>query len=130
MSEDWASLAAISNDYLDTRYYSAIETYRKSGSLLNELGVAAALEGDFQKASSLFEQAIEVEPGNIEMTVDRLEAQMLEAASNMEFERAAELRDRMKELQGRMLMTGIPTRTSSTTGSGKGRKKGRRGKKT
>ncbi|MCJ7498798.1 excinuclease ABC subunit UvrB [bacterium] len=70
----------------------------------------------------------EFEPGNVETTVARLEAQMLEAASNMEFERAAELRDRMKELQDRMLMTGSPTRSSSATGSWKGRKKGRKGK--
>ena len=72
----------------------------------------------------------EFEPGNVEMTVGRLEKEMLEAASNMEFERAAELRDRMKELQNRMIMTGSPTRTSSTTGSGKRRKKGRKGKAT
>ncbi|MDF1526622.1 MAG: excinuclease ABC subunit UvrB [bacterium] len=70
----------------------------------------------------------EFEPGTVEMTVGRLEKEMLEAASNMEFERAAELRDRMKELQERLLMTGSPTRTSSATGSGKGREKGRKGK--
>jgi len=70
----------------------------------------------------------EFEPGNIEATIGGLETQMLEAASNMEFERAAELRDRVKELQERMIMTGTPTRTSSVTGSRKERKKGRKGR--
>ena len=67
-------------------------------------------------------------PSNLEATVAKLEKEMLEAASNMEFERAAELRDRMRELQDRMIMTGSPTRTSSFSGSGKEKKKSRKGK--
>ncbi len=70
----------------------------------------------------------DIEFSDLESTVARIEKEMLEAASNMEFERAAELRDRMRELQDRMIMTGSPTRTSSTSGSGKGKKKSRRGK--
>jgi excinuclease ABC subunit B len=58
----------------------------------------------------------------------KLEKEMLEAASDLEFERAAELRDRMRELQDRMLMTGSPARTSSIAGTGKGKKKSRKGK--
>jgi excinuclease ABC subunit B len=67
-------------------------------------------------------------PSDLDATVAKLEKEMLEAASNMEFERAAQLRDRMRELQDRMIMTGSPSRTSSTTGAGKGKKKGRKGK--
>ncbi len=70
----------------------------------------------------------EFEPSDFKATVDKLETEMLEAASNMEFERAAELRDRMRELQDRMLMTGSPARSSSTTSSGKRKKKGSKGK--
>jgi excinuclease ABC subunit B len=70
----------------------------------------------------------DIEFSDLESTVARIEKEMLEAASNMEFERAAELRDRMRELQDRMIMTGSPARTSSTSGSGKGKKKSRRGK--
>ena len=70
----------------------------------------------------------EFTPSDLDATVAKLEKEMLEAASNMEFERAAELRDRMRELQDRMIMTGSPSRTSSTTGVGKGKKKSRKGK--
>jgi excinuclease ABC subunit B len=65
---------------------------------------------------------------DLDATVTKLEKEMLEAASDMEFERAAQLRDRMRELQDRMIMTGSPSRTSSTTGTGKGKKKGKKGK--
>ena len=65
---------------------------------------------------------------DLDATVAKLEKEMLEAASDMEFERAAQLRDRMRELQDRMIMTGSPSRTSSTTGTGKGKKKGKKGK--
>ena len=70
----------------------------------------------------------EFTPSDLDATVAKLEKEMLEAASNMEFERAAQLRDRMRELQDRMIMTGSPSRTSSTTGVGKGKKKSRKGK--
>jgi excinuclease ABC subunit B len=65
-----------------------------------------------------------------ETTVAKLEKEMLEAAADMEFERAAQLRDRMKEVQDRMIMMGSPTRVTSTKGSGKGKKRGRKGKNT
>lgn len=72
----------------------------------------------------------EFKPSDLEATVAKLETEMLEAASNLEFERATELRDRMRELQDRMLMTGSPARTSSSTtiGSGKRKKKPRKRK--
>jgi excinuclease ABC subunit B len=65
-----------------------------------------------------------------ETTVAKLEKEMLEAAADMEFERAAQLRDRMKEVQDRMIMMGSPTRVTSTKGSGKGKKRGRKEKNT
>jgi excinuclease ABC subunit B len=65
-----------------------------------------------------------------ETTVAKLEKEMLEAAADMEFERAAQLRDRMKEVQDRMIMMGSPTRVTSTKGYGKGKKRGRKGKNT
>ncbi len=67
-------------------------------------------------------------PSDLEATAAKLEKEMLEAATNLEFERAAELRDRMMELQDRMLMTGSPARTSSITRTGKAKKKGGKAK--
>jgi excinuclease ABC subunit B len=67
-------------------------------------------------------------PSDLEGTAAKLENVMLEAATNLEFERAAELRDRMMELQDRMLMTGSPARTSSITRTGKAKKKGGKAK--
>ncbi len=67
-------------------------------------------------------------PSDLEGTAAKLEKEMLEAATNLEFERAAELRDRMMELQDRMLMTGSPARTSSITRTGKAKKKGGKAK--
>jgi len=61
---DWAALSKLSDDYVQARYYAAIESYRSSGSLLNELGVAALLDGDLAKAGQLFEQALQKEPGH------------------------------------------------------------------
>lgn len=59
----------------------------------------------------------ELTPVDLETSITRLEEEMLEAASNLEFERAAELRDRLGELQDRMLLTGSPARTSSAAGT-------------
>jgi len=67
-------------------------------------------------------------PSDLEATAAKLEKEMLEAATNLEFERAAELRDRMMEIQDRMLMTGSPARTSSITRTGKAKKKGGKAK--
>ena len=62
-------------------------------------------------------------PSDLEGAVERLETEMLEAASNLDFERAAELRDRMKDVQERLIMTGGTAKTSSTVGSRKKNKK-------
>ncbi|MFM7842502.1 MAG: UvrB/UvrC motif-containing protein, partial [Nitrospira sp.] len=38
-------------------------------------------------------------PGNVQLAIQRLEAEMKTAAKNLEFERAAELRDRIRALK-------------------------------
>jgi excinuclease ABC subunit B len=45
--------------------------------------------------------------GYDEDTVQRLEAEMKEAAKNLEFERAAKIRDKIKEIKARMIEVGI-----------------------
>jgi excinuclease ABC subunit B len=67
---------------------------------------------------------------DLEGMVLNLEKEMLEAASNMEFERATELRDRMRELQDRLIMTGSKARTSFAGKPGRGKKKARKGRAT
>ena len=69
----------------------------------------------------------DLEPVELEKTVAKLEEEMLKAASELEFERAAELRDRIRELQERMLMSGISSGISQHSAAA-GRKKGK-GKK-
>ena len=70
------------------------------------------------------------ETSDPEGMVLNLEKEMLEAASNMEFERAAELRDRMREIQDRLIMTGSTARTAFSGKPGKGVKKTRKGRAT
>jgi excinuclease ABC subunit B len=65
---------------------------------------------------------------DLESTVKRLEEEMLEAASNLEFERAADLRDRIKEVQERMLMTGGLAGTATKVRAGKEQSRGRKEK--
>ncbi|MBR9982107.1 MAG: UvrB/UvrC motif-containing protein, partial [Desulfatitalea sp.] len=45
-------------------------------------------------------------PEKMEATIKNLEKQMQQAARNLEFEQAAELRDRIKQLKQRMLNEG------------------------
>lgn len=78
-------------------------------------------EGDYVNV----EGEEELKPADLESTVARIEKEMLEAASNLEFERAAEMRDRLTELQGRMLKTGSPGRSTSGSVAGKSRNRGR-----
>ena len=65
--------------------------------------------------SSAFEQTDVTEE-----LLNALEAEMLEAAENLDFERAALLRDRIQSLR-----TGRPTGSAAGTGSPNGRRKGR-----
>ncbi len=68
----------------------------------------AQVEGDFQ-------------PEDLQGTIKALEAEMMDAATRLEFERAAEIRDRIRQLEGRQIMLGAPARTIQ--GKGKKRKK-------
>ena len=60
-------------------------------------------EADYFKVPLELDQIEEYSAGNIEATIARLEQEMRVAAKNLEFERAAELRDRIKYLREREL---------------------------
>ena len=68
-----------------------------------EATLVTAYEADYFKVPLELEQIEEYSPANIEATIARLEAEMRAAAKNLEFERAAELRDRIKYLREREL---------------------------
>jgi len=60
-------------------------------------------EADYFKVPSVAEEAEEYSAENISETIGRLEGQMRVAAGKYEFERAAELRDKIKYLKSRQL---------------------------
>ena len=60
------------------------------------------------------------EGGNYEQMLASLEAEMMDAAKNLEFEKAASLRDRMEDIIAMMAMTG------EKRGRRKGKRRGRR----
>ena len=62
-------------------------------------------EADYTKV----DDTLDVKPGELESTVEALEKEMMEAASDLEFERAAELRDRVQELRERQMAIGAVT---------------------
>jgi len=66
-----------------------------------EATLISAIEADYFKVPLDLDQYEEYRPENIEETIARLEAEMREAARKLEFERAAELRDRIKYLRQR-----------------------------
>ncbi|MFN2597174.1 MAG: excinuclease ABC subunit UvrB [Pyrinomonadaceae bacterium] len=68
-----------------------------------EATLVTAYEADYFKVPLELDQIEDYSPANIEATIARLEAEMRAAAKNLEFERAAELRDRIKYLRGREL---------------------------
>jgi excinuclease ABC subunit B len=70
----------------------------------------------------------DLKPADLETTAARIEKEMLKAASNLEFELAAEMRDRLAELQGRMLKTGSPGRAATFAVSGKNKNRGPKGR--
>jgi excinuclease ABC subunit B len=53
-----------------------------------------------------------VEPSELESTIARLESEMMEAANQLEFERAADLRDRVHDLRERQIGIGTEAKTS------------------
>jgi excinuclease ABC subunit B len=60
-------------------------------------------EADYFKLPSVAEEAEEYSAENIAATIKRLEGQMRSFAAKYEFERAAELRDKIKYLRSRQL---------------------------
>jgi len=68
-----------------------------------EATLITASEADYFKMPSEVEEIEDYSPANIEATVARLEVEMRAAAKRFEFERAAELRDRIKVLREREL---------------------------
>ncbi len=68
-----------------------------------EATLVTAYEADYFKVPLDLDSVEDYSPDKIEETIARLEAEMRVAAKNLEFERAAELRDRVKYLRDREL---------------------------
>jgi excinuclease ABC subunit B len=68
-----------------------------------ESTLITASEADYFKLPTEIDEIEEYTAANIEATIERLEAEMRGAAKRFEFERAAELRDRIKYLREREL---------------------------
>jgi len=68
-----------------------------------EATLITASEADYFKVPSEVEEIEDYSPAKIEATITRLEVEMRAAAKRFEFERAAELRDRIKVLREREL---------------------------
>ncbi len=68
----------------------------------------------------------DIQINDLEGTIDSLQREMLEAAELLEFERAAEIRDRITQLQDQMISLGAPVREVAHKAR---RKKKRHGKK-
>jgi excinuclease ABC subunit B len=68
-----------------------------------EATLLTASEADYFKVPSEIEEIEDYSPAKIEATIARLEVEMRGAAKRFEFERAAELRDRIKVLREREL---------------------------
>jgi excinuclease ABC subunit B len=68
-----------------------------------EATLITASEADYFKVPSDVEEIEDYSPANIEATIARFEVEMRAAAKRFEFERAAELRDRIKVLREREL---------------------------
>jgi len=68
-----------------------------------EATLITASEADYFKVPSEVDEIEDYSPANLEATITRLEVEMRAAAKRFEFERAAELRDRIKVLREREL---------------------------
>jgi excinuclease ABC subunit B len=68
-----------------------------------EATLVTAYEADYFKVPLELDSIEDYAPGQIEATIARLEHDMRAAAKNLEFERAAEIRDRIKYLREREL---------------------------
>ncbi len=69
-----------------------------------EATLITAAEADYFKVPTEIEEIEDYSPAKIEATIARLEIEMRAAAKRFEFEKAAELRDRIKVLRDRELM--------------------------
>jgi excinuclease ABC subunit B len=67
------------------------------------------------------DDTLDIEPAELESTVANLEKEMMEAASDLEFERAAEIRDRIQELRERQIGIGVGA-VSAARKKGKGKR--------
>jgi excinuclease ABC subunit B len=78
------------------------------------------------------DDTLDIEPAELESTVANLEKEMMEAASDLEFERAAEIRDRIQELRERQIGIGVggasAARKKGKGKRGKGKAEGARGR--
>jgi excinuclease ABC subunit B len=78
------------------------------------------------------DDTLDIEPAELESTVANLEKEMMEAASDLEFERAAEIRDRIQELRERQIGIGVgaasAARKMGKGKRGKGKAEGARGR--
>ena len=68
-----------------------------------EATLITASEADYFKLPTEVDEIEDYSPANIEATIERLEVEMRASAKRYEFERAAELRDRIKALREREL---------------------------
>jgi excinuclease ABC subunit B len=66
-----------------------------------EATLVTAYEADYFKVPLDLDSIEDYTAGNLEQTITRLEQEMRQAAKNLDFERAAELRDRVKYLRER-----------------------------
>jgi excinuclease ABC subunit B len=71
-----------------------------------EATLVTAYEADYFKVPLNLDELEDYTRANIKETISRLEGEMRESAKRMEFERAAELRDRVKYLRERELTLG------------------------
>jgi excinuclease ABC subunit B len=71
-----------------------------------EATLVTAYEADYFKVPLNLDELEDYTRANIKETISRLESEMRESAKRMEFERAAELRDRVKYLRERELTLG------------------------
>lgn len=73
----------------------------QSNSILSFLDISRRLNA--QQLEMVYEQADELPLDKIPQLVEQLESEMKEAAQNLEFEKAANLRDRVKKLRAKLL---------------------------
>ena len=89
--------------------------------------VKDGIQADAQARKSVSDAIVESEKPDLEY-IEELRSEMLAAAENMEFERAASIRDRLAALEeGEPVGAGKKKARSGAGNQRRGRKKGRRG---